>query len=128
MIGLCTKRNAIVVPMTIDNASAVNVTRSVTISECNSAGAFSTKVFAIKLGVGTRYEGTVKTWQHASQPATIRTPTTTGGKTSASFFFVVKSDIAPADLSLLLVRRNLQVFHELCREGLGPIGVFGQQI
>src|ERR1700728_4500509 len=102
MIGLCTKRNAIVVPMTIDNASAVNVTRSVTISECNNAGAFSTKVFAIKLGVGTRYEGIAKSTQHASQPAMIRTPTTTGGKMSASLLFVVKNVIAVASLLLLL--------------------------
>src|ERR1700744_1708312 len=96
MIGLCTNMKAIEVPITIDNASAVNVTRSVTIRECDSAGTFNTKVFAIKLGAGTRYEGMAKTWQPASQAEMINTPTINGGRTSASFFFIAaESVIAP---------------------------------
>ena len=54
MIGLCTNRNAIAVPMPIDSASAINVTRSVTQSACSSDGALATKVLAIRLGDGTR--------------------------------------------------------------------------
>src|ERR1700678_3656784 len=54
MIGLCTNRNATTVPMAIEIASAINVTRSVIHSECMSAGALRKNVLAIRLGDGTR--------------------------------------------------------------------------
>ena len=54
MIGLCTNRNATLVPMVIDKASAINVTRKVIMSECSNAGALVMKVLMIRLGAGTR--------------------------------------------------------------------------
>ena len=53
-MGLCTNMNAIAVPMTIESASAMNVTRSVIHNECSNAGALRTKVLAIRLGAGIR--------------------------------------------------------------------------
>src|SRR5579862_7554017 len=96
MIGLCTNRNARLVPMAIDKASGINVTRSVIMSECSSAGALLTKVLAIRLGDGTRYDGTAKAQHVASHPARIKMPTTSGGNISA-IFFPLAANIMPSD-------------------------------
>ena len=53
-VNFCVDGVDTIVPMAIDKASAINVTRNVIISACRSAGAFVTKVLAIRLGDGTR--------------------------------------------------------------------------
>src|SRR5713101_7460990 len=96
MIGLCTNRNAITVPIVTAKASAISVTRNVTHNACSSDGASATKVVAIRLGDGTRYDGTPNVRQQASQPARNRTPTTSGGATSAIFLPPAERVMRPA--------------------------------
>src|SRR6266849_4652818 len=76
--------------------ATISVTRNVTHNACSSDGASATKVVAIRLGDGTRYDGTPNVRQQASQPARNRTPTTSGGATSAIFLPPAERVMRPA--------------------------------